>query len=130
MFAQPVTRLLPHFPPRYGALPSEAFAPDARRKEQTSRIPYETLGGQPLRIPYGTVKTELHSHPAIPYGQNPKHSSGIARDPGQQARFWCKEIQNLLRFIRDSEVSGLLRSGIAGCECNSVFTVPYGIRRG
>jgi len=61
------------------------------------------------------MKTRLN--PAIPYGQNPKHLSGIASDPGQQARPWCKKIQNLLGFIRNSEVSVLLRSGIAGCEC-------------
>jgi len=48
-----------------------------------------------------------------------KNLSGTASDPGQQARLWCKEIQNLSRFIRDSEVSGLYRSGIAGAECTS-----------
>jgi len=63
------------------------------------------------------LNTRVRSHPAIPDGQNPKNLSGTASDPGQQARLLFEKVQNLLRFIRDSGVSGFSRSGIAGCEC-------------
>jgi len=41
-----------------------------------------------------------------------------AKQPlNQKVRLGCKEIHSLLRFIRESEVPGLSRYGIAGCEC-------------
>ncbi|RPA99607.1 hypothetical protein L873DRAFT_896321 [Choiromyces venosus 120613-1] len=54
--------------------------------------------------------------PVVPDGQNPKNLSGTANDPGQQIRFWCKEIQNSQRFIRGNEESGRVRSGTTGCN--------------
>jgi len=53
------------------------------------------LGAQPGKRGQAKLKS-IHEHPAIPEGQNAKNPSGIASDPGQQARLWCKEIQNLL----------------------------------
>jgi len=74
------------------------------------------LGAQPSKRGQAKLKS-IHKHPSIPDGENPKNPSRIALDPGQQARLWCKEIQNLLRFARRGEVSGLSRSGTAACEC-------------
>jgi len=53
------------------------------------------LGAQPCKRGPAKLKS-IHEHPAIPDGQNPKNPPGIATDPGNQARLWCKEIQNLL----------------------------------
>ena len=54
------------------------------------------FGGTTLQTRAG--QAQKYTIAAIPDGQNPKNPSGIASDPGQQARLWCKEIQNLLRF--------------------------------
>ncbi|RPA97579.1 hypothetical protein L873DRAFT_1114370 [Choiromyces venosus 120613-1] len=61
----------------------------------------------------------LQLHPVVPDDQNPKNLSGTANDPGRRIRFWCKEIQNSQRFVRDNEESGRVRSGTTGCDCMS-----------
>jgi len=60
--------------------------------------------------------------PRYPGGPDFTIFSGTTEYPGQQVKFW--EIWSSEEFIRSSEVSGLSRSGITGCECNLLARAP------